>query len=305
MRTVIHVGLQKTASTMLQRNVHRNRKKLVDAGVDYARLRPLNETADLQHLPSITSSIRAIAMPKRQPPNSDALAAELDWLRSQDHESLIISDENILGPINHESGKPAYSKAGEIVDWLITTLHPDSYRVILYVRSQDTYLESTYLQRVHVGRSIRFDKYMKRADVDSFNWDALATRIASRIGRGNLHVVPYETIAAGELAFVNRFLELAAVDVRFAQDDLAARTSNRSYSAMALEMALRCNDLLEGDDLRSFRGYLQTHYSNATHPRPVLMDEAERAKLKQRFSESNKALMRKYSSPEDSADDFV
>ncbi len=305
MRTIIHVGLQKTASTMVQRNLHRNRKLLDDAGVGYVRLRGLNETEDVHHLPAVTSSIRAIAIPKREPPAPDAVAAELEWLRAAGHETVIISDENILGPINLESGQPAYAHAADVVEWLVETLAPDSYRVLLYVRGQDTYLESTYLHRIHVGRSIRFDQYLQRTDIDSLDWDGLATGIASRIGQGNLHVVPFETIERGELAYVNRFLELGGVPVQFGQDDLAAQTSNRSYSALALELALRCNKILEGDDLRTFRAFLQDNYSNATHPRPVLLTDERRAELKKRFAASNEAVMRTFSSPEDAADGFA
>lgn len=305
MKTVIHVGLQKTASTMLQRNLHRNRQLLQGAGIGYVRLRPLNETADIAHLPALTATIRALAIPNRQAPDANAVTAELESIRSMGEETIIISDENILGPINHESGKPAYPNAGEIVEWLIDTLGPDSYRVILYVRSQDTYIESTYLHRIHIGRSIRFNKYLKRIDIESFDWDALATRIASRIGRGNMSVVPYETIERGELVFINRFLELGKVPVRFQQEHLADQTSNRSYSALALELALRCNDILEAEDLRSFRYFLQTNYSNATHERPTLLTDERRKAIKSRFEVSNKAVLRKYSSPEDHSDGFV
>ncbi len=304
MRTVIHVGLQKTASTMLQRNLYRNRETLRQSGFGYVRLRPLEETDEVGHLPAITSSIRAIAIPKREAPSSVDVKTEVDWLKRSGNPAAIISDENILGPINHESGKPAYSNAAEIVDWLVDTLAPDSYRVILYVRSQDAYLESTYLHRVHVGRSLTFDEYMGRCDIASFDWDALATRIASAVGRGNLHVIPYETISNGELPFVNRFLELAETGVQLTQDDLAARTSNRSYSGLALELALRSNDLLKGQDLRRFRDFLQTNFSNATHPRPVLLGDEARADLLLKFSDSNKALLRKFASPQDQADGF-
>ncbi len=65
---------------MLQRNLHRNRKQLTEAGIGYVRLRPLNETADLAHLPAITSAIRAMAIPKRQPPEAGAVDKELEWI---------------------------------------------------------------------------------------------------------------------------------------------------------------------------------------------------------------------------------
>ena len=305
MRTIIHVGLQKTASTMLQRNLHRNRPALKAADVGYVRLRPRNETDDFAHLPTVTSAIRSIAIPKREAPDPSAVKQEVERFRSGEHETVIISDENILGPINHESGKPAYSQAGDVMEWMVDTLAPESYKVILYVRSQDTYIESTYLHRIHVGRSLKFGQYMKRSDIDSFDWDRLATTIASRIGRGNMHVVPYETIERGELAYVNRFLELAKVPVNLTEEDLAARTSNRSYSQLALDLALRCNDLLKGDDLRTFRDFLQTNYSNATHPRPTLLTDERRAALKKRFAASNKAVLRKFSSEEDHAGGFV
>ncbi len=305
MKATFHVGLQKTASTMLQRNLNRNRAKLAKAGVGYHRLRPLNETDDAAHLPAVTSALRAFAMPRRQRPTDDAVLAEVEWLHSQGYEQVILSDENTLGPINHESGKPAYANAAEIVDWLVSTIRPNEYRVVLYVRRQDGYLESTYTHRVHVGKSIAFEKYMKRVDTSSFDWDALATRIAASIGRGNLHVVPYETIENGELFVLNRFLELAGTGIVLKDDDLAARTSNRSYSGIALEMALRCNELLEGKDLRIFREFLQNNFSNATHPRPELLTPEHRERLVKRFTESNAAVMRKFSSPEDRSERFA
>jgi hypothetical protein len=289
---LFHVGLQKTGSTLIQRNLNRNRGKLAEVGAAYYRLRPATETDAIEHLPHFTSLLRTISTNRHPDPSEAELAREMRTVRESS--TVILSDENTLGPIAHENGKPAYGNARAVMERAVEALDLDDMTAMLYVRAQDTYLESTYMQRIHNGRSIRFPEFIEGAAIDSFDWHSLADAVASAVGKENMRVVPYESIREGEVPYLNHVLETAGLDVRLTEDDMARRESNRSYSALGLEIALRCNDLLEGEDLKAFRKFLQTEFSNASHPRAELLSEDARRDLLERYRPSNERLFDEY-----------
>lgn len=296
MRVVMHIGLQKTASTLIQRNLQHRRAKLRESGFDYRRLKP-GDNVPAKHLPRFTSRMRSFSWPRHAPPDDRDVVDELEEQLSGSP-SYLLSDENVLGPVSLETGEPAYRMAETVIEWVSGVLPVDRADFILYVRRQDTFLESTYLQRIHVGKTFGFREYVAGSDIDSLNWHRLADRIAGVVGRDHLSVLPYESIRSGELSYLNTFLRYAGCRHSFEEGDLAPRKSNRSYSALALEIARRTNDLLTGEDARVFRRFLQQNFSNATHAPAELLSDQRRREILEQHEASNRRLFEQFVHPD-------
>jgi hypothetical protein len=173
-------------------------------------------------------------------------------------------------------------------------------KAVCIVRRQDKYLESYYLQKVQGGASMSFDEFLEQVDLEAVSWNKVVDIAEGVFGPGNVDVFPFETIYSGEQAFLRRFISCFADPDAFEYDNLDI-PKNRSYSEVALRIALVGNSLLEPEERKLLRGFLQEHFSNATHPRARLMTPEQSAEILGMHAEGNKALLEKYCPEHDAA----
>ena len=185
-----------------------------------------------------------------------------------------------------------------MAQWFVDNVKVDRLTLVLYVRRQDTYLESAYMQRIQHGKTLSFEEYIARRNTESFDWNSLASSLAGVVGRENLEVVPYESVKAGPAAYVNVFLERCGVPLQLTESDIPPGRSNRSYSAIALEIARRSNDLLTKEEQKVLRRFLQDNFSNVTHPRPQLLSDEARSEFLAGYARSNQILEETYFDPD-------
>lgn len=294
----VHLGLQKTASTMVQRAISRNRPALAAVAAEYRRLVPIEDRDHPRHLPALTSFLRSMSHCTSSTATEADGLAEIDALFAAHPGHVLLSDENLLGPLHPRPDLRLYENGPQVVRWLAANLPADDLTFVLYVRRQDTFLESAYVQHIQNGGAMSFEDYATRRGPGAMDWYALAMALEHEVGRARLQVVPYETIAAGPLPFTNDFLRRCGVPLSFDATDLPPDDANRSYSATAIEIARRTNELLNDSERAQLRRFLQDNFSNVTHPRPMLLSGAERAEFMVRYEDTNRELARRYFDPE-------
>jgi hypothetical protein len=283
----VHIGAHKTASSFLQSNLKQHQDRLL---AEHALA--LVTRADL--IPSaFGKEIYEVSQDRH--PATEISEAAMDSLLSMlpDEEcNLLITNEDL---ICHLDIQDFYQHAELAVRYLAAALSDFDLHVIFYVRKQADYLESIYMQYVHLGRRARFAQFMERAAPVDLSWLRAVEAMQRVLPPGRLHLRTFEQIRElGETGFYRDFLALCGVNEveGFAVDENCARgrPANRSYGQLGMQIAQRVNPLLSPKEKKVFRRFLQEHFSTATHPRAVLLDAEQRQAMFDRYRESNQRL---------------
>lgn len=167
-------------------------------------------------------------------------------------------------------------------------------QLFTYIRRQDKFLESYYVQKVQGGSGQGFDEFMDSVKVEDISWNELLSALESLFGRERIEVVPFETIYEGEEPFLRRCAASFTDPDILDYTNLAGLPKNRSYSDIALNIARTANPLLSAEEQRLLRTFLQTNFSNATHPRARLLSDAARRDILAMHRDGNAAVIARY-----------
>jgi hypothetical protein len=291
---ILHVGLPKTGSTLLQKALHSQQPQLESAGWQVV---PRGELDDLCK--------GELKRWRTEPNKTGRLDRAMDRIAAQfsDENKLIITHEDLLGHIlSFQRGTP-YPEAQVVLEQLLARLAPESVKVVIYLREQARYLESVYLQLIRVGNAYSFDEYMQGFDSPNcLAWLPLLERIESVVGKDAMIVRKFETIRHGAGPFCRKFLADLGISAS-KQLGFATTTVNRGYSAVALEIARTANPLLDDADQRTLRSFLDEHFSNRTHPPPQLLTDEQRDAIRTALQADNEAVQARYLAPPEEAGD--
>lgn len=270
-RLTLHVGLPKTGTSLLQKMLNNERPRLVDAGWHVLTRGEFDEVTRRQHVRW-----------RRRPKKLAGLDSAFEILaeRFADAEHLVISHEDLLGGIvSFQSGRP-YPDAQLVLERCRDILRPQELRVIVYLRRPDRYIESVYLQLIRVGQSMTFDQFL--ADYfpgpAAVDWLDLMERIERAVGRDATRANYFESIRNGARSFCESFAAEIGIGHRLSFG-FATERVNRGYSEVALRIALAANGLLQSNDRRELRRFLDDHFSNRTHQAPILLTDELRTEL--------------------------
>jgi len=294
-RLILHVGAHKTASSMLQTALKHVRRPLEQQGMQVISRSAIKSTpfhATLQNIASL-KNVEADA----------SVGREVAEMVRPSARTLLLTSEDLLSRINLKY----CFRAPEAGLRLIRAVFPQvATKVILYVRSQADYIESTYTQHIHTGHNISFEDYLGDELPTHIQWDVIADRIASVVGPENLSVAPYEMIfAMGAEGFFRDFLRRAELPdpAQIPFEEPSGRSSNRSYSALAVDIWRRVEPLLETPmQKKKFRSYLQAEFSTATMPKARWLTPEQREAVGTIYRGSNIRLFAEYMPEHDPAD---
>lgn len=222
-------GAHKTATSLLQAAMESHRTALEAQGMVIARRQTFYR-----------SGMRDFLLRKEAPETIDmqvwnAMAEDVFGPSWQDRD-VVISIENLFG----EATPNVYAGAGRCIDTLKHIFPDYDFQVVFYVRRQDSFLESVFLQNVHRG----FDE-----DVDSFlvpfakakpiDWLKILKPVVERVGENSVKIVPFETIKAGPKAYIldffRHFTDLPKKQLLSTYGDLG--DTNVSLSELGLRVA--------------------------------------------------------------------
>lgn len=229
---------------------------------------------------------------------------EITSVAKQSLQSLLPdSDRDVLmtdeGLICHLDIRDFYQNAQSAIKYLRKALHDYDLHVLLYIRKQTDYLESVYMQLVHLGRPTKFAQYLERSATIDFSWLRVVEAMQRELAPDHLHLRTFEQIRTmGEAGFFHDFLSICRVnDVEsfdISADSAKGRMANRSYGQLGMQIARRVNPLINAKEKKLFRRFLQRNFSTATHPRAELLKEEQRLEMFETYQESNRQLFERY-----------
>lgn len=283
---VLHIGAHKTASSFLQTLLKGHSVELAQRGVGVVHR---------SHLLASPLQEALIAIGKGQavkPPLMLAAAQSLRGMLARRKPHVLFSSEDLLHRIRDLG---FFANAGKALEFVKSLAGPIPVRVVLYTRSQADYIESVYMQFMHLGRDFTFEEFIERLDGNDYSWKRVLDEMAAVVGPENVTAVPYEAIKRlGSAEFYRRFLEACGVpDAGSLQVPAAAESSrgaNRSYSADALKIAKFVGPMIDDSQRAELRKFLQENFSTATHAKVELFTPEGRANLLESCAQDNRAL---------------
>lgn len=290
-KAFVHVGAHKTASSFLQSNLKLHRERLSNEhGLGLVTRAVLMPSAFGQEVYEVSQGRHA------DTDVSDAAKESLRSLLPDGDGNVLITNEDL---ICHLPIQDFYQNAEGAIRYLRIALSAFDLHVIFYIRKQADYLESIYMQLVHLGRRARFAQFMKRAAPVDLSWLRAVEAMEQALPPGRLHLRTLEQIRLlGELGFYRDFLSLCQVadaeDFTIDEQYTKGRRANRSYSQLGMQIAHRVNPLLSRKEKKVLRRFLQEHFSTATHPRALLLDDEQRLAIFERYQESNRRMFERY-----------
>jgi hypothetical protein len=170
----LHVGLHKTATTALQLFFAQNKEELQKRGICYPQT---GLSAYGGHHPLVS------ALGKPNPrffPAEKSLEAYLEELQSEAQAcpAVLISSE-------HLSDGAEISKVKKLTSLASQT------KIILYLRRQDTYIESFYLQMIKDNLTVPFEE-LSLGMIPNLSYRKICDYWAAHFGRENLMIRVYE-----------------------------------------------------------------------------------------------------------------
>ena len=278
---VLHAGAAKTGTTLVQKALNANRDAF--ASRDYAVL----VRHDFE-----TATAGAHAQWRRRGAGIGKVAVGFQRVRDQlEHENLMLSHEDLFATVQSFRTGPIYGPAQEVLRIAQEEFRPERTTLLFYVRRQDRFVESAYLQLVRMGSTLTFEEFMEPVTEEHLRWDVLVDQMRDALPDGaEIKIKYFESIKTlKSRGFVRDFFTATGVGV-VPKFPFNTESVNRGYSDLALQLALFGNDLLEKEDARTLRHFLDANFSNLTHPAPRLLTPERRYELLSALLPSNKAL---------------
>lgn len=288
-QVTLHIGAHRTASSLLQSTLRRDASILQLRGLGQIHRRAiLNSTFhdDVRRL--IHGETRGATL-------TDGKQSFAELLRDSPRD-VVLTNEDFFESFNRPQ---FYRRITDALDYVCQIAGTHDIRVVLYVRNQVDYIESMFMQHIHLGHDRQFGPFLTRYLDFDLSWKRVLDDIARVVGPENAVAVPYESVErVGATEFYRTFLSLCGVEdpsgLEITEDETLDRRANRSYSQDALEIANVMNPQLDPDGRRTLRQFLQENHSTATHPRPVLVPEGQRREILGRLRGDNEQLFAEY-----------
>lgn len=292
MTVFVHLGVHKTGSTLLQNTLLENKDILAAHGTFYQRgpgrhpfwhfFRDGREEK---------FAIGCANLRQRFVENASA------------YRDVIFSSETIFGTSDLAGCERLYPNAPWALDALKEILDGLDAKIILYVRRQDNFIESTFLNRIQtLATSINLDHaalaqddswadfghYFRSFDHRKLSWLQLVQDISSRFGRENVIVRPFESIKRGKQEYCRSFFS----DFSEPSDlNLSVEVyENRSFSEKALREFLKVAKESEYKDLKRHRLDLQARYPSPEYPKIAMLSDEQRAEIIEAHAPENDKL---------------
>lgn len=275
----IHIGTQKTGTTTIQSILSKNNKKLLKEGICY-----------LGRFAELAREIRVIKKPDSVLANKlrEQVNARLTASRNKDAQTYVISNEKFSG-----EKMDSYRNAEAIARLLKETFEAFSFdiKIIVFLRRQDEYIESTYAQRIYSGSSLSFNEFMEHFDENDFHWNDFVNRYAEVFGKENILVHPFDR---KYLPKKESLIQTIGEDIgsTFLQNYSGKIVKNKSFSRGALEISRITNQYLNKQEMRQFRDILKN--SDLDGRKCIFFSSKERVNFLKIYEKSNHEVAAHY-----------
>ncbi len=270
----LHVGAQKTGSSMIQGLLRASREQLRSVSILFDHV----------------GSGLGVRLKAASPLAADELA---HWrhvftanLGRGPERIVVLSSENFFG--SYELG---YPNTRAIAEDLRAIFGAFDVRIIAYTRRQDTFIESCYHQQIKEGGSLSFAEYKDQCGIHSYKWNELLDHYSAVFGAGNVTVFPHEMIRDRK-AFVTSFFSILGINFSVPFD--ALQPVNPGYSRHGLRIARLCNSFLSQEERVKLHEFLAKEFSKPRGESFDLFEPGERDCLLESYRDANRALFETY-----------
>jgi hypothetical protein len=276
---VIHVGTHKTGTTTIQDFLRANRRWFRTEGYLYI------------------GSPLLFKMFKNRSYNSDLVSEckktfAVKTTAFNRNKKFFISCENL-------SGDPwdGY-KNSDIIAEMLRDIFPNfDVKIVLYLRRQDLFIESLYVQYIQQGGVLSFDEYYNNVSVGvDFNWLNLVEGFSKIFGKSALTIRVFETENMISHDLITDFCSTLNIIPHI--EERSAK--NVSYARDILEYARLSNRHLGSSAKKSLRRQLQALAVGYDSKKYSYLSEEKRKDLIERYAHSNKELFSEYNLQADS-----
>ncbi|MBX9462993.1 MAG: hypothetical protein KL840_08480 [Aquamicrobium sp.] len=270
-KLVLHIGAHKTATTSLQRFFDDRSKTFTDQGAHYHAMSRQTRNAIQLALKARSSARLRVAQ---------RLADELRGIERP----TLVSWEGFLGPpFWHGRLYGRSEAAAELFDNL-RELIECPIEIVFYVRRQDTFVTSTYIQAVKEGSEASPQEYIEMIKFRSLDWQGCIEPLR-QIGLP-IFLGAYELAGRSFPQFAAPILDRFPT-VRFAEmGDLPVL--NLSFSAKALAIAQAANQVgLANLEKRRLRALLERF----SGPAPKILRQIDFKRIRAATADANTSLL--------------
>lgn len=272
--TYIHIGTHKTGTTTIQHALRNSARANPEKDWIYAGTTPtakkimLAKQYDNTLVQRFNAEIQS-TMKHRQSANK-----------------VILSSEAL-------SGLPTdgYQNSNVVYSMLRDATAQYSPQIVIYLRRQDSFVESMYTQKIHEGEAFEFESFLKQYDSpDALDYRRMLADLGSIFGDQNLIVKSYHK--ASERGLLVDFGEI--IESKLFQQYTGQGDKNPSYSRDALEIAKICNASLDEERKQQLRRALQaTMAKERFEPFSYFTDE-DRAQFLKKYEVSNRDVSNRF-----------
>ena len=297
----VHAGTPKTGTSAIQIYCSTNNERIQATGTTYPNLGfefpgiGINRNAHF-----LVHTIKG-ADNKRDKAAEEALVNEgLEKIMAQfdEFDKVIISDETLWN--SGAFKEPRIKKLKDVCDQ-----HDVELKFIVYLRRQDTLIQSYWAQQVKEKSKLTFKEYIETGKYSFFKLDYFSRleAIASVIGKENLIVRVYEKSRYYKGSITADFLHLIGIetDASFIEPD---HVVNPSLTGPTLEIKRILNSFPDFSQKNSFvlpllNAYQRDHYDNVAFKNTDYFTKDMHDAFMATYEESNRAVAREYLHNED------
>jgi hypothetical protein len=279
----IHIGTHKTGSTTIQNTLSKHAEDLIREKIHY-----------LGMLQNHARILRAITRYDQNLTSEIANEIEnkISVIESPDVQghSYILSNEKFTG-----DKIISYKNADIIAKTLFeATKHLRlNVKIIVYIRRQSDFIESTYAQRIFSGESYSFQEFVDIVDIYSFYWDKLIDAYSHYFGSDNVIVLRYgKTFLPHKNSLINNFGK--CVSSNFLEKYDETHFANSGFNRHSLELMRICNKHFSRNDRKFFREVLKEVDENKSFKKYNYLSSELREELYRHYFDSNENVNRSY-----------
>lgn len=256
----VHIGAPKTGTTLLQNQLLENPDRLSAHSIGYD-----GEGYWL-----------GVKLAAESPLPAEELKLQQEkWraqIRRRPESVVILSSESLIGAQNCP-----WTNSAAVARDLRSILAGFEVKIIFCTRRLDSFYESLYHQFIKEGGALTIEEYQTAYPAERFEWDKLLKGYADCFGADAIRVINFETAIRNP----GRYVEYAFGDlgVPLSFDVGEVPRENPSYNELGLQLALRCNPLLNPEEKLKLRGFLQANFPKRSGDKFSVIADEERQRL--------------------------
>lgn len=188
MDVILHLGAHRTASTSFQHYMRASLARLETQGVGFWAPGDMEDTGPVTSGPTPDEQL-AVARGR--------IVTNLDHALSRGVQHLVISDENVIGTPGQLLGEGRlYSGIGERMARYCDVFDGRLTRIVLSIRSQDSFWSSVAAHAVAQGHDLPTSEQIARLAADKRGWRDVIIDLACAVTGIEIQIQPFEVFGS-------------------------------------------------------------------------------------------------------------